>query len=112
MTQSPLPEDFPDLLKQMKKLAELVDPLKAILAAERKPDLTERIERFLLEVTRISDQMERAVTAMEADRENRATLQHLERRIEVQGENLEVVLDKLREILDLFGAPLGDPERR
>ena len=112
MTQPPLPDAFPELLSQMKKLAELVDPLKAIIAAETAPDLSGRIERFLAEVSRISDQIERAVTIMEVDREDRATLQRLEERIEAQGKALKVALTQLREIRSLFGAPLDTPEQR
>lgn len=112
MTQTSLPDEFPALLTLMKKLAELVDPLKAIIAAEEKPDLSKRIERFLEEVTRISDQIERAVTIMEADREDRATLQRLEEKIEAQGQALKIALTHLLEIRSLFGAPLDTPEPR
>ncbi len=111
MTEAPAPEEFPELLQQMRKLTELVDPLKAIIAAEKKPDLTERIERFLSEVTRIGDKVERAAKAMEEDQESRAALKRMEGQIEDQGRELKEIGSQMRDILRLFGAPPDDPEQ-
>ena len=103
MTKTISPKEFSELLSLMKSLARLVDPLKAIIDAEKKPDLTERIENFLSEVNRIGTLMERAVTAMEKDREE---LPALKSQLELQGQKLDKMSVQVEAILGLFDAPL------
>lgn len=110
MTQTIPPEQFTELLGHMKKLAGLVDPLRAIIDAEKKPELTERIESFLSEMNRIGDLMAQAVTAMETDQESRTALQRLEKQMDAQSLALEEIDNQMRIVLRLFGAPLDDPE--
>lgn len=110
MTTNPNLAEWPELLEQLRKLTELVDPLRAMLAAETTPDLTQRIEGFLSEVHRIADQMERAVSAMEADPGSRAAIERIEKRLEMQEREMTQMATHLDTILGLFGSPPDAPE--
>ena len=65
MTTPPPPMEWPQLLAELRKLTALIAPLQALLAQEEAPGLSERLERFLAEITRVGDQVERAAEAME-----------------------------------------------
>ncbi len=108
MTQTIPPEDFSELVSYMKKLAGLVDPLKAIIDAEKRPDLAERIDRFLTEVSRIETHMQRAATAMEADRQDLRTVKE---QLDAQSRTLEDINSQMQRILSLFGGPMDGPAR-
>ena len=109
MTLNVPEKDMLELLSQLRKLTELIDPLKAILAAEATPGMGERIEHFLTEVTRIADQMDLAAHAMKATQESRAAIARIETGIAVQAQVLGDMASNIGVILNLLGAPLDRP---
>lgn len=106
MTDIEPPPDWPELLAELRKLTDLIAPLQAILAQEETQGLSDRIDRFLMEITRVGDQMARAVTAMEAEQETRDLTKRIVRASEAQGQDIAILKAGISRILTMLGEPL------
>lgn len=108
MTTSELPMEWPALLVELRKLNGLIAPLQALLAQEAAPGLSDRIDRFLAEITRVGDQVERAAEAMAAERQNQDVLRQMVQEMHNQRMQLTTLQGGMTQILDLLGQPLGE----
>ena len=106
MTAPSPPTEWPALLAELRKLTALIGPLQALLAQEEAPGLSDRIDLFLAEITRVGDQVERAATAMEAEGQSRDLMQQITKDLAVQKHQIDRLQDGMAQILGLLGAPL------
>ena len=106
MTAPSPPTEWPALLAELRKLTALIGPLQALLAQEEAPGLSERIDLFLAEITRVGDQVERAATAMEAEGQSRDLMQQITKNLAVQKHQIDKLQGRMAQILGVLGAPL------
>ena len=77
-----------------------------MLAQEEAPGLSDRIDLFLAEITRVGDQVERAATAMEAEGQSRDLMQQITKNLAVQKHQIDKLQGRMAQILGVLGAPL------
>ena len=87
-------------------LSQLPAELQALLAQEEAPGLSERLERFLAEITRVGDQVERAAEAMETEQQGRALMQQMAGILAAQQRQIGEIQRGMAQILALLGEPL------
>ncbi|ATQ56526.1 hypothetical protein [Paracoccus yeei] len=106
MNQSSPPSEWPELLIELRKLTALIAPLRALLAQEETPGLSERIDRFVAEITRVGDQVERAALAMEAEKQTRDLTRWIAQELMGQRRDITTIQHDLSRILLLLDEPL------
>lgn len=99
--------NWEELGRDIKRLTALIDPLEMLLMQEKNPDLSARIERFIDQIQRVADQMDRAVTALEADQETRQKVKHIETHILAQAQDISAMKNDMSKVLTALGQPLG-----
>lgn len=104
MTDTPetLPTDLKEMIESNRKLAALIEPLQMMLALDRSPGMSERLEAFMSELSAIREQMQRAADTMER------TLAHRDDELAQQARlhrGLNQVQAYLAELKAWFGAP-------
>lgn len=106
MNQSQPPLDWSELLTELRKLTALIAPLQALLAQEEAPGLSERIDRFVAEIGRVGDQVERAAAAMEAEKQTRDLTRRMAQELMGQRCDITTMQRDLSRILRMLGEPL------
>lgn len=108
MNEHAPPMSWPELLNELRKLMALIAPLQALLAQEEAPKISARINLFLLEIIRISDQMDRAVRALEDEQETRDLVRQLAKASDRQQAEISLMKNGITQILALLGEPLRE----
>lgn len=111
MNDNAAPENWQELLTELRKLTALIAPLQAILAQEEAPKLSDRVDQFLADVSRLTHQMERAVSVMEAEGDARAQIATLTDRLDKQSREISLVRKGVGHILTMLGEPLNEAAR-
>jgi len=111
MTETSHPQNWPDLLVELRVLTALIEPLQKIMAQEEAPALSERVDQFVVEISLIREQMERAVTALEADTETRKRVQALTVVMANQQKQMARMEAGISKVLCLMGEPVQSKQR-
>lgn len=112
MTETSHPQDWPELLVELRKLTALIEPLQKIMAQEEAPALSERVDQFVTEISLIRGQMERAVAALEADTETRERVLALTLEMANQKQQMARMEAGIARVLRLMGEPAQSKQGR
>lgn len=109
MTKPLQPAEWNELMASLRQLTGLIAPLQAILAQEEQPGVSDRIQEYIRQVTRIADLMESAVDTLQERQDIDQTITTLLRVQKEQLSEMRSIWDQTTRILQLFGAPMKLP---